>query len=65
MSKVVELFEREQTADEILESAKGTMKDVFVFGYDKDGSLITTGTNLTRAELLYMLESFKHRMFSQ
>lgn len=43
MSKVVELFEREQTADEILESAKGTMKDVFVFGYDKDGSLITTG----------------------
>jgi hypothetical protein len=51
--------------DIVLCKAAGVYESVVVIGWDKFGEVDVRGSlNLTSAEILWMLEEFKHQLFS-
>ncbi|WP_033931788.1 hypothetical protein [Vibrio cholerae] len=62
MSNVVGIGNAAIDPDNVLEIAKGNYESVIVLGYDKDGYLDgRASTNLTRENILWLLEQFKHK----
>ena len=60
MSNIINLMPEDATADEVLEDAKGSYKDVLILGWDKEGMLnAKSTTSLDVKELVYMIEVFK------
>ena len=60
MSNVINLMPENATADEVLEDAKGSYKDVLILGWDEEGMLNAKSTaSLDVKELVYMIEVFK------
>lgn len=62
MSDVIGIGNAAVNPDNVLEIAKGSYESVIVLGYDKDGYLDgRASTNLTRENILWLLEQFKHK----
>jgi len=60
MSNIINLMPEDATADEVLEDAKGSYKDVLILGWDEEGMLhAKSTTSLDVKELVYMIEVFK------
>ena len=60
MSNLINLMPEDATADEVLEDAKGSYKDVLILGWDEEGMLTAKSTtSLDVKELVYMIEVFK------
>lgn len=60
MSNIINLMPEDATADEVLEDAKGSYKDVLILGWDDEGMLnAKSTTSLDVKELVYMIEVFK------
>lgn len=52
-------------ADHVIENAKGQYKSVFIIGYDHDDTIqVRASTDLSEAELLWMIQLFKHKLFN-
>lgn len=62
-SNVIELFDEEATADEILERAKGDLRDVLVLSYDKAGYIDVRSTNMTAAQVAFMCQQFLNKLY--
>ena len=60
MSNIINLMPEDATADEVLEDAKGSYKDVLILCWDEEGMLnAKSTTSLDVKELVYMIEVFK------
>jgi hypothetical protein len=67
MGKIVKFFPNNAAdiPDNVLELAKGVYNSVFMIGYDKNGELdIRASTNVTKEQIVWMLEQFKHNLFT-
>lgn len=67
MSNVTKLYQKNsaENPDNVLEQSIGEYESVLIMGYDKEGYLdIRASTNLTQAQLLWMIERFKHKMIN-
>ena len=67
MSNVVDFFPNNaaENPDNVLEQAKGQYQDVFILGYDADGDIdARSSLGFSKAEILFLIESFKHRLMS-
>ena len=66
MSKTVVKFYPNNAADNpdnVLEQAMGEYEDIFIVGYSKDGDFdCRASTNVTRKDILWMLEHAKMRV---
>lgn len=62
MSNIAFIGNAALNPDNVLEQAKGNYESVVIIGYDKDGYLDgRASTNLTRENILWLVEQFKHR----
>lgn len=62
MNKILKFYPKNaaENPDSVLEQAVGTYNSVMVIGWDKEDCLdVRTSTNITQAELLWMIEKFK------
>lgn len=67
MGTVTRLFQKDaaKDPDAVLEQAIGNYETVFILGYDKSGHLdVRSSTNWDTANVMFALESFKHRLMN-
>lgn len=62
--KVVNLFKPELTPDEILERAKGKLKDVVVLGLDDNEHLDVRSTNMTASQVAWICQTFLQKLYN-
>ena len=61
---VVNLFDPELSADDVLERAKGKLGEVLIIGYDHDGVLDVRSTNTTAANAAFMTQQFLSKLYN-
>jgi hypothetical protein len=65
MMNVVASILPAMSADPVLENAIGKYQSVVVIGYDPEGQLQAAASlNLRSHEILWLIESFKHKLLS-
>ena len=63
MNNIIDL-PNTQTADELLNEAKGNLQDVLIVGYDRDGDFYLL-TDLADTESLWLLETAKKQLMEE
>tara|TARA_R110000796_G_scaffold101367_1_gene210059 strand:+ start:262 stop:480 length:219 start_codon:yes stop_codon:yes gene_type:complete len=61
MSNIIKLAPEAADADDILEDAKGSFKELIIIGWDKEGDFLRalTSSTLSSADTLYLMKLFE------
>ena len=61
MSNIIKLAPDAASADDILEDAIGSFKELLIIGWDKDGDFlrVMTSSTLSSADSLYLIKLFE------
>lgn len=67
MSNIVKFYPKNAAInpDAVLEQAIGQYENVFIIGFNKDGTIDPRASmGMDVEEVIYLLEKFKHKLFS-
>ena len=61
MSNIIKLAPDAADADDILDDAKGSFRDLIIIGWDKEGDFLRalTSSTLSSADTLYLMKLFE------